>query len=240
MESEGWKTRVDIRVGERAPDFALPVVGREEAVSLADYRGRTALLLVLNRGFWCSFCRRYLVQLGGTRKELQGLGVEVLAVVPTDPERAEFYALRRPIPVPLAADPNLTTHRAYGLSMPPMSPEFERLWEAMRLRLDQTAFNPAELSQLAKAIPSAHGERAAEVPLNDLRAAQARLYPHDLSEKETQERARYMTLSTGQFLVDRQGLVHWMKVQSVTDAPATLGNFPREEELLTAARGLAG
>ena len=53
MESEGWSTPVRIRVGERAPDFTLAVVGREEAVSLADYRGRTALLLVLNRGFWC-------------------------------------------------------------------------------------------------------------------------------------------------------------------------------------------
>ena len=117
---------------------------------------------------------------------------------------------------------------------------YERRWEAMRLRLDETAFNPAELSHLAGAIPSAQGDQAAAVPLNDLRAARARLYPHDLTEKETQERARYMTLSTGQFLVDRQGSIRWTKVQGVTDSPATLGNFPREEELLTAARGLAG
>jgi len=56
----------------------------------------------------------------------------------------------------------------------------------------------------------------------------------------TLPRAKYMTLSTGQFLIDRKGLIHWMRVQGVTDPPATLGNFPRQEEFFTAARGLAG
>lgn len=113
------------------------------------------------------------------------------------------------------------------------------MWAAMRLRLDQTAFNPAELAQLADAIPSAHGDSVSEVPLNDLRAAQARLYPHELSESETRDRTRYGTMSTGQFLVDQQGVVQWTKVQGVTQPPATLGNFATQDQLLTAARRLA-
>jgi tetratricopeptide (TPR) repeat protein len=49
-------------------------------VSLADYRGKSPVLLAINRGLWCSFCRRYIVQLGGARDRLQQLGVETLAV----------------------------------------------------------------------------------------------------------------------------------------------------------------
>lgn len=236
MDCREIPARVD--VGRTAPDFNLPVVGREEHVSLADYRNRAALLLVLNRGFWCSFCRRYIVQLGRVRQPLQALGVETLVVVATDRDRVEFYAKHRPVAVLLAADPELVTHRTYGLPTPPMSPEFENLWAAMRLPLDQTAFNAVELSELAEVIPSAHGNPVAEVPLNDLRAAQGRLHPHELNESETHDRARYMTLSTGQFLIDEQGFVRRTWVQGVTQPPATLGNFPTQEQLLAAARSL--
>jgi hypothetical protein len=119
-----------------------------------------------------------------------------------------------------------------------MTPEMEQTWAAMRLRLDQTAFSHAEAAELAAAVPSARGNPAADVPLNELRAAQAALYPHELSESETQDRVRYITQSTGQFLVDRQGVVRWSRVQGVTDLPATLGNFPNEAEILAAAHGL--
>ena len=36
--------------GDAAPDFTLPAVNREGVVSLADYRGRSAVLLGLFRG----------------------------------------------------------------------------------------------------------------------------------------------------------------------------------------------
>ena len=34
-------TSTDLRVGDRAPHFALPAVNREGQVSLDDYRGRS-------------------------------------------------------------------------------------------------------------------------------------------------------------------------------------------------------
>jgi hypothetical protein len=44
-------TPTALRVGERAPDFTLPdASGRP--VSLADYRGRRAVVLVFYRGYW--------------------------------------------------------------------------------------------------------------------------------------------------------------------------------------------
>ena len=38
------------RLGDPAPNFALPAVNREGKVSLDDYRGRSPLLLGLFRG----------------------------------------------------------------------------------------------------------------------------------------------------------------------------------------------
>ena len=104
-----------VRPGEPAPDFTLPGVNREGIISLADYRGQRPLLLVLLRGLYCGFCRRLLVQLGTTREALRTLGVETLAVVATNLERARFYVRFRPTPVLLASDPDCVTHRAYGV-----------------------------------------------------------------------------------------------------------------------------
>jgi len=115
------------RIGDPAPGFTLPAGDREGTVSLADYRGRSAVLLAINRGLWCAFCRRYIAQLGPVRARLRQLGVETLAIVAAEPERARLYVKHRAVGVPLALDPDLVVHRAYGLSMPPMTPEIEAL-----------------------------------------------------------------------------------------------------------------
>lgn len=45
-------SRPPLQPGQRAPDFTLPTVPDEGFVSLADYRGRSPLLLVLFRSMW--------------------------------------------------------------------------------------------------------------------------------------------------------------------------------------------
>ncbi len=47
--------RPPVQPGEPAPDFMLPAVERQGTVSLLDYRGKSPLLLAINRGLWCSF-----------------------------------------------------------------------------------------------------------------------------------------------------------------------------------------
>jgi peroxiredoxin len=41
-----------VAVGEPAPDFALPAAHGDGTVSLADYRGRSPVLLALFRGLY--------------------------------------------------------------------------------------------------------------------------------------------------------------------------------------------
>jgi peroxiredoxin len=45
-------SRPPVQPGEPAPDFTLPAANREGSVSLADYRGRSPLLLALLRGLY--------------------------------------------------------------------------------------------------------------------------------------------------------------------------------------------
>lgn len=108
-----------LQPGEPAPDFALPAVDRDGTVSLADYRGRSPLLLAVFRGLYCPFCRRAIAQLGMTRQKLQAVGVETLGIVATKPENARLYFRFHPTRLPLAADPELITHRAYRLPKSP-------------------------------------------------------------------------------------------------------------------------
>jgi peroxiredoxin len=236
-----------LRPGAKAPDFMLPLVNGEGHVSLARYRG-TPLLLVINRGLWCSFCRRYIVQLGGVGKRLRDLGVDLLAIVASDLERARIYVRHRPILVPLAVDPERTTHRAYGLPMPPIPADIEEIAGRLQVELHRTAVTATDLAELRAAAgpaapwapetPESATRSPAQLPLWDFIYLQRRLYPYAMTENEQQEWNSHRTLGTGQFLIDRDGIVRWAKVQGTTQPPAGLGDFASEAELIAAARSL--
>jgi peroxiredoxin len=133
--------RGPVQPGEPAPIFTLPGVERDGTVSLADYRGKSALLLSINRGLWCSFCRRHIVVLAGMRERLRQVGVETLAIVASPLERARLYVRHRPLNVNMAADPDQVSHRAYGVPRPPLTPEFEQASEKMRVHLEDITLN---------------------------------------------------------------------------------------------------
>ena len=122
-----------LRPGDRAPDFALFSVQEGRTVSLADYRGRSALLLGLFTGLYCPFCRRALVQMSDSSEKLKPLGIESLAVVSTDLENARLYFKFRPMRLPLAADPDLSTHRSYGVPRIEITPEVRQALAEVRI-----------------------------------------------------------------------------------------------------------
>src|SRR5262245_15176860 len=121
---EMLESRPPVTPGEMAPDFTLPAVDGAGSVSLSEYRGRSPVFLALMVGLWCPFCRRHIAQMGTTEGKLKALGVETLAVVATPPDNARLYFKFRPTRVRLASDPELSTHRAYGIPRPTPSPEF--------------------------------------------------------------------------------------------------------------------
>ena len=215
--------RSPLQPGEAAPDFTLATVPNEGFVSLADYRGKTPVLLAMMRGLYCAFCRRHIAQLGMTRRKLQALDVEVLAIVATKPERARMYFRFRPVGVPLAADPDLVTHRAYGVPNQPMTSEI----------LQVVGFKYVELARELK-IPA--------TDLAEIRSALCRQDGFEPLEAEQVDRRdwsqRYGAQFIGQFLVDREGIVRWVSIEGATEGLGGMEKFPTDEEFLAAARAL--
>ena len=136
--------RGPVQPGEPAPDFNLPAVYQDGQLALGDYRGRP-LFLAIFLGLWCPFCRRNIANLSMTRDELLSCGVETLAVVATELDNARLYFKYRPARVPIAADPALTTHRAYGLPQPQIDDNTMQL-------LASTRINPT--GELAEPVPA--------------------------------------------------------------------------------------
>jgi peroxiredoxin len=210
--------RPPVLPGEPAPTFALPAVDRPEPVSLDDYRGRTPLFLALMVGLWCPFCRRQIAQLGTLGAQLKTLGVESLIVVATAPENARVYFKYRPTPLRLASDPDLVTHRAYGVPKPEPTPE-------MLAAMDQIRINPT--GDLPQPLPISQAGQA-------LQAMEGYVYtPTDQADVE-----RQWPQLKAEFLIDRAGIVRWADIECAREGLAGIGKMAPVQEVLEAARAL--
>jgi peroxiredoxin len=208
-----------VQPGEPAPHFTLAAADHDGTVSLSDYRGKTALLLATMRGMYCAFCRRHIAQLGVTRQKLRPLGVEVLAVVASKPERARLYYKFRPVGVPVAADPDLTTHRAFGVPNRPITPEV----------MQTVASKYVELGHELK------------LPATDMPGIKSILNRQDSFEPlevDQQDFQRHGVQFVGQFLIDRDGIVRWVNIETAQEGLSGLEKFPTDEEFVAAARTL--
>ena len=209
---------VALQLGARAPDFCLPAIDRDGTVSLADYRGKRPVLLGLFRGLWCPFCRRTIARVGSLREQLDALGVDALGIVATTPENARLYFRFHPTQLPLAADPDLTTHHLFGLPKPDVTPELLQ-------QLETTPINPT-------------GEFPEALPLPKLVPALDAKDHFQPTATDAQDHKRQATQMKGQFLIDREGIILWLNIECATDGLAGVGKFPSNEELLAAARSL--
>jgi peroxiredoxin len=204
-----------LQPGDPAPDFVLPTVQGDGTVSLSDYRGRSPLLLALFRGLYCPFCRRAIAHMAGGAQKLRELGIESLGIVATELENARLYYRFRPMRLPLAVDPALSTHRSYGVPKLEMTPAF--LQEMASVRID------------------ARGELPQPLPIEEATLALDRLDGFERRPADERDYERQMPQLEGQFLIDRDGIIRWANIECAKEGVAGLGKFPSYEELLTAA-----
>jgi peroxiredoxin len=208
--------RSAVAPGQPAPDFTLPAVDGSGTVSLADYRGRAPLFLALFPGLWCPFCRRALAQIGTAEQALKASGVETLGIVATSSENAQLYFKFRPTRLRLAADPELATHRAFGVPKPAPTPELMRAFETTRINPDGILPEP--------------------MPIPEAAATAAKLDGYIENETDRADLERQWPQLKGQFLIDRDGIVRWVSIECATEGLIGIGKFPSSNEILTAAR----
>ncbi len=213
-----------VQPGQAAPDFALPLVSSDGQVSMADYRGRAPLFLVLLRSFECPFCRRSLAALKSVGERMAEQGIETLVVTTTPEREARLYTRYRPAGLPLASDPKLVIHRAFGVPINRFTVDGPTRWPEQ--------VNPAELQQL-KANPSEDWDEGLT-----LHEAGMAIAAEDGFEKiDTDEDGPPNDVSplVTFFLIDRDGNVGWAFTEALDD-PANYGTHPGREVFLEAAK----
>lgn len=208
--------QMPVQSGDRAPDFTVPAVHEDRTISLADYRGKTPVLLGLFRGLYCPFCRRAMAQMATTSEQLKSLGVDSLAIVGTELENARLYFKYRPSPMAIGADPHLTTHRSYRVPRPEPSPEMMQI-------VAETRINPT-------------GELPEPLPIPAAGAALAALDGYTPTATDQREQETMFTQLTGQFLIDRDGIVRWAEIECGKEGLSGLGKQPSRAELIDAAQ----
>ena len=209
-----------VQPGQRAPDFVVSAVHDSRTISLADYSGRAPLLLGLFRGMFCPFCRRALVQMAATSDHLRSLGVDSLAIVGTELDNARLYFKFRPTRLAIGADPQLTTHRSYGVPRPEPTPQLMQM-------MNNTYINPT-------------GELPAPLSMPAANAALTALDGYQNTPTDQREFESTFTQMKGQFLIDRDGIVRWTHIECEKEGLAGMGKFPSHDELLGAASIVVG
>ena len=154
--------------------------------------------------------------MGVTREKLQAVGVEALGIVATKPEHARLFFRFRPTQLPLAADPDLITHRSYGLPKPEVTPELMQALETVRIKPDDEFPEPLSIAEASKALDQLDGYQS--------------------TETDREDAERQFPQLKGQFLVDRDGIVRWANIECAKEGLAGIGKFPGDEEFLAAAR----
>jgi len=191
--------------GDRAPDFNLPAADRDGHISLSEHYHRKPVLLLLLRGLYCAFCRRHISRLKSSCDMLQGAGITMLGVVIASAERSRlYYRFGTPPCFSVAAAPDRSVHRAYGLSAVARTPE----------------------------MIAAGTQRAAELlrEMNiDSRGDPFTAFHHYDSWEDTAEDVAELQRplqSVGYYFIDRHGIIRWASVGKL------LGDLPGPESLL--------
>ena len=102
-------------VGEVAPDFELD--GTEGPFRLSDQRGERVVLLFYP-GDFTPVCTRQFCSYRDAADHLDQLDADVLGISPQSVDSHERFSAEHGLTVPLLADPDHLTSRAYGVVGP--------------------------------------------------------------------------------------------------------------------------
>jgi peroxiredoxin len=101
----------ELQVGAPAPPFHA--TSTDGQVTEATYQGRQHLVLYFMRTFDCPVCLGHVMRLARTYPQLQARNTAVLVLGPGDAREAA--ELRRKLPFPVAADPELHLYQLFGM-----------------------------------------------------------------------------------------------------------------------------
>jgi hypothetical protein len=139
-------------------------------------------------------------------------------VVATPPENARLYFKFRPCGLRVAADPELSTHRAYGVPKPASTPEFMNALQTTRINPD--------------------GEFPEPLPIEEAAARVNKFDGYTQNDTDRADLERQWPQLKGQFLIDRNGIVRWVNIECAIEGLGGIGRFPSADAILAATCAL--
>jgi peroxiredoxin len=100
------------QAGERLPEFNLPDANGR-IVSLSSLLQSGPVVVSLNRGHWCPYCRFDLRALAVVNDQIKALGAQVVSIMPDAAAYTRGYADQNALPFPLLSDMD----NGYALSL---------------------------------------------------------------------------------------------------------------------------
>ena len=110
-----FATRRLLKVGDPAPDFALPNAIGEE-VRLADRLATGAVVLTFYRGAWCPYCNIELRAYQQALPRLEELGASLVAVTPETPDVAVDAVEKNELAFEVLSDVGSVVAKAYRIA----------------------------------------------------------------------------------------------------------------------------
>lgn len=157
------------------------------------------------------------MSLGSTAETLRAAGVEMIGVVGTAAARARRYFRYRRPRYPVAADPDLVSHRAFGVPRKGVTEEILRVIGVKLEGLAREAGLAAPPGDAWAALDREDGVR---------------------SDDFASDMERHQVQLTGQFLIDHRGVIRWSNIETERGGLEGMDVFPSDEELLAAVRAL--
>jgi peroxiredoxin len=135
------------KVGEPLPHFHLPDT-HGKLVSLGALLQRGPLVISINRGHWCPYCKLELRSLAAIHQEIEKLGANIVSIIPERAEFANGVPELSTLPFPILCDVDLGYALMLGLVYG-VGDEVNELYEDVGIELDRYQGNLGYLLPMA-------------------------------------------------------------------------------------------
>ena len=139
--------RVGPKVGHLMPHFYLPDEGGR-LVSLPSLLESGPVVISINRGHWCPYCKLELRSLAAINNQIERLGAHVISIVPDSARFTDDYVANNDLPFPVLSDIDLGYSLSLGLIFW-VGAEIQRLYKEVGIELEKYHGNQASFLPIA-------------------------------------------------------------------------------------------
>jgi len=133
--------QVGPKLGELMPRFDLPDESGH-LISLSSLLQRGPVVISINRGHWCPYCKLELRSLAAINNEIERLGAQVVSIMPDSARFTDVYVANNDLPFPVLSDIDLGYSLSLGLIFW-VGAEIQKLYQEVGVELEKYHGNQA-------------------------------------------------------------------------------------------------